>query len=84
MPMERTPPPTPLIPRRLLDPINSTTTAFQTMGINTNLPRSIDMITSSMNEIPNKTGLLTPTSIDRYFTEHSRLPNPTQLSPRRK
>lgn len=37
MSIEATPPPTPLIPRRLLDPINNTTTAFQNMIINTNL-----------------------------------------------
>jgi hypothetical protein len=38
MSIEATPPPTPLIPRRLLDPINPTTTAFQNMTFNTNLP----------------------------------------------
>ncbi|CAF5151312.1 unnamed protein product, partial [Rotaria magnacalcarata] len=38
MPVEATPPPTPLIPRRLLDSINNTTNAFQNMTINTNLP----------------------------------------------
>jgi hypothetical protein len=38
MPVEATPPPTPLIPRRLLDPINNVTNDFQKMTINTNLP----------------------------------------------
>ena len=38
MPIEATPPPTPLIPRRLLDPISNATNAFHTMTINTNLP----------------------------------------------
>lgn len=38
MSIETTPPPTPLMQRRLLDPINQTTTAFQSMTMNTNLP----------------------------------------------
>ncbi|CAF2583751.1 unnamed protein product [Rotaria sp. Silwood2] len=69
MPIEATPPPTPLIPRRLLDSISSTTNAFQTMTINTNLPitppRSADVtntnwtLGSSTNEIRN-TNLLFP------------------------
>lgn len=36
--MVATPPPTPLIPRRLLDTLNGTTNDFQKMTINTNLP----------------------------------------------
>jgi hypothetical protein len=61
MPTEATPPPTPLIPRRLLDPLNSTTNDFQKMTINTNLPltppRSADLtntnwsLGTSSNEI---------------------------------
>lgn len=38
MSVESTPPPTPLIPRCLLDPINNTTSAFQTLTLNNNLP----------------------------------------------
>jgi hypothetical protein len=63
MPVEATPPPTPLIPRRLLEPINSATNAFQSMTINTNLPltppRSADVtntnwsLGTSTNEIRN-------------------------------
>ncbi len=63
MPIQATPPPTPLIPRRLLEPINSATNAFQSMTINTNLPltppRSADVtntnwtLGSSTNEIRN-------------------------------
>lgn len=64
MPIEATPPPTPLIPRRLLDPINNTTNDFQKMTINTNLPltppRSADVVTNtnwslgnSINDIRN-------------------------------
>ncbi|CAF3548709.1 unnamed protein product [Rotaria sordida] len=69
MPMEATPPPTPLIPRRLFDSINSTTNAFQTMTISPNLPltppRSADVnntnwpLVTSTNEIRN-TNLLFP------------------------
>ncbi|CAF1040607.1 unnamed protein product [Rotaria sp. Silwood1] len=106
MPLEATPPPTPLIPRRLLDSINSATNAFQTMTINSNLPitppRSADVTNTnwplgcSTNEIRNTnllfprindttskttttttTNLLTPTSIDRYFSSHRRLSDST-------
>ncbi len=69
MPVEATPPPTPLIPRRLLDPINNVTNDFQKMTINTNLPltppRSADMINTnwslgtSTNEIRNNNSLFT-------------------------
>jgi hypothetical protein len=67
MPMEPTPPPTPLIPRRLLDPIISTTTAFQDMTINASLPltppRSADVtvtnwsLGTSTTEFRNNNGL---------------------------
>ncbi len=100
MPVEATPPPTPLIRHRLLDPINSTTNAFEIMAINTNLPltppRSADvtntnwLLRTTTNEIRNNNSLhsrvtdttpkttttpslLTPTSIDRYFSGHRRL-----------
>ena len=47
MPIDATPPPTPLIPRRLLDSVNNTTNAFQNMTIANNLPitppRSADL-----------------------------------------
>jgi protein nanos 1 len=96
MPAEATPPPTPLIQRRLHDSINSATTAFQYLAVNTNLPltppRSADVtvtnwsLGTSTTEIRNSNSLfsrindstpktttttasvLTPTSIDRYFT----------------
>ncbi|CAF3479182.1 unnamed protein product [Rotaria socialis] len=51
MSIETTPPPTPLMPRRLLDPINSTTGAFQSMTINTNLPITPSKVTDL--KIPN-------------------------------
>ncbi len=38
MPVEATPPPTPLIPRRLLDSLSGTTSDFQKLTLNTNLP----------------------------------------------
>jgi hypothetical protein len=67
MPIEATPPPTPLIPRRLLDPINNVTNDFQKMNINTNLPltppRSADVtntnwsLGTSSNEIRNNHSL---------------------------
>jgi hypothetical protein len=67
MPIEPTPPPTPLIPRRLLDPINNVTNDFQKMTINTSLPltppRSADItntnwsLGTSTNEIRNNTSL---------------------------
>ena len=38
MSVESTPPPTPLIPRRLLDPMSATANTFQSMTINNNLP----------------------------------------------
>lgn len=38
MPMVATPPPTPLIPRRLLDPLNGAANDFQKMTINASLP----------------------------------------------
>lgn len=69
MPIEATPPPTPLIPRRLLDSLNNTTNGFQAMSINTNLPltppRSAEstngnwQLGCSTNEIRN-TNLLFP------------------------
>jgi len=79
MSIETTPPLTPLIPRRLLDPINNTIMDFQNMKINTNLPvtpsNSTDtnwsLNTSLFPSTP--TNLLTPTSMDRYLIEHRRL-----------
>lgn len=52
MPVEATPPPTPLVPRRLLDSITSATSAFQTMTLsNTTLPltppRSADVTSTN-------------------------------------
>lgn len=115
MPVEATPPPTPLVPRRLLDPLTSATNDFQKMSINTNLPltppRNTDLnntnwslgTTNLTNDLRNNlnntntptinnnnnslfsrlsdttpktatsTNLLTPTSIDRFFTGHRRL-----------
>ena len=83
MTTETTPPSTPLIPRRLLDPINHTTKAFQTITIDTIQPIT-DMSTTNwslstltnplINNTPKTaTSLLTPTSMDRYLIEHCRL-----------
>ncbi|CAF1134261.1 unnamed protein product [Rotaria sordida] len=82
-----TPPPTPLMPRRLLDPINNTTTAFQNMTINTNLsitPTKITdkntpnwpLNTSSISPLFPCTKTNTPkttTNMDRYLIEHRHL-----------
>jgi hypothetical protein len=67
MPIEATPPPTPLIPRRLLDPLNNATNDFQKMTINTSLPltppRSAELtntnwsLGTSSNEIRNSHSL---------------------------
>lgn len=67
MSVESTPPPTPLIARRLLDPVSSATAAFQNMNMNTSLPmtppRSADMnvtnwsLTNSAGETRNTNGL---------------------------
>lgn len=38
LPNESTPPPTPSISNRLVDPISATTSAFQNISINNNLP----------------------------------------------
>ncbi|UJR21016.1 hypothetical protein I4U23_024116 [Adineta vaga] len=51
MSVEATPPPTPLVPRRFYDPINATTTAFQNLTFNTNVPvtplKSSDLMNSN-------------------------------------
>ena len=67
--MVATPPPTPLIPRRLLDPLTSTANDFQKMTINANLPltppKSGEMTNTnwsfgtSTNEIRNTNPLFT-------------------------
>jgi hypothetical protein len=107
MPAESTPPPTPLIPRCLLDPISSATTAFQNMALNTSLPltppRSADVnitnwspatvtnehrntsalftrINDTLPKATTTTGLLTPSSMDRYLTGHRRLSDSTFTS----
>jgi len=92
MPIEATPPPTPLIPRRLLDPINNATNDFQKMTINTNLPltppRSADIVTNtnwslgnSINDIRNNNSLY-PRIIDttpKTATTTANLLTPTSI-----
>lgn len=124
MPVEATPPPTPLVPRRLLDPLTSATNDFQKMTINTNLPltpprNAVDLnntnwslgTTNSTSDLRNNlnnintpminnnnnnslfsrpsdttpktatsANLLTPTSIDRFFTGHRRLSDSNFIS----
>ncbi|CAF2404231.1 unnamed protein product [Rotaria sp. Silwood2] len=64
MSIETTPPPTPLMPRRLLDPINNTTTAFQNMTINTNLP----ITPTKFTDINTPNWSLNTTSISPLFS----------------
>ncbi|CAF3904798.1 unnamed protein product [Adineta steineri] len=87
--VEGTPPPTPLIPRRLLDPINSTTNAFQIMTINTNLPltppRSADLnntnwsMGTAANEIRNNNSLFSRTIDTTPKTTTANLLAPTSF-----
>ena len=72
MSIESTPPPTPLISRHLLDPINNTTMSFQNMTIKTP-SKTTDWLFNSSPCITNYTPKLTPTSIDRYLIEHCRV-----------
>ena len=89
MPVEATPPPTPLIPRRLLDPISSATNDFQKMTINTNLPltppRSADVTNTnwslgSANEIRNNNSLFSRvTDATPKTTTSANLLTPTSI-----
>ncbi|CAF1326795.1 unnamed protein product [Adineta steineri] len=82
MSIEATPPPTPLIPRRLLDPINTTTTAFQNMTFNTTLPitptRSTDITTSNWSLNTSSTSSLFPCNTDT-LSKTTNLLTPTSM-----
>jgi len=70
MSIETTPPSTPLLQRRLIEPINNPIVDFQNLQINSNLS---PMNWSTNPKTPTTNNLLTPTSIDRYLLEHHRL-----------
>ena len=83
MSIEATPPPTPLVPRRLLDSLNTTTTAFQNMTFNTNLPvtpsRNTDITTTNWSLSTASTNPLFSCPTDNICKTPTNLLTPTSM-----